>query len=107
MIIPKPRKPRNLLFVPFIRPRRYLGDTSIYPPRPRPEPVRAWEYEHARLERIALDAAGAVADHAALRPPAAVRATRRCGWCGRVIGVQQAMHFCSAACRQAFKDARQ
>jgi hypothetical protein len=82
-------------------------DTCTDPERAHAELVRAWEYEHARLERIALDAAGAVADHAALRPPAAVRATRRCGWCGQVIDTRRAMQFCSASCRQAFKDARQ
>ena len=81
-------------------------DTITDLERAHAELVRAWEYEHARLERIALDAAAAVADHAALRPPAAVRATRRCGWCGCAINVQQAMHFCSAACRQALKDSR-
>jgi len=81
-------------------------DTLTDLERAHAELVRAWEYEHARLERIALDAAGAVADHAALRPPAAVRATRRCGWCGCAIRVQQAMHFCSAACRQHAKDSR-
>ena len=89
-----------------VSPAAMTPDTITDLERAHDELVRTWEREHARLERIALDAAGAVADHAALRPPAAVRATRRCGWCGCAIGVQQAMHFCSAACRQKFKDSR-
>ena len=40
MIIPKPRK---IMFLPFIRPRQFLGGLPVYAPRPepvRPEPVR-------------------------------------------------------------------
>ena len=40
MIIPKPRK---IVFLPFLRPRQYLGGMPVYALRPEPvriEPVR-------------------------------------------------------------------